>query len=94
MVGLFGLLILLRLRLRGLLVDDGLAGDTTCLTELSDRRMRWYVFLIESNSTELRRLVRVDFFTGAETQKNQLVRVFLRLHRIRTISNELTVVVE
>ncbi len=67
---LIDLLILLRLRLRGLLVEDGLAGEVTCLLELSDRRMRWYVFLIESNSTEappeLLRLGRVDFFTGAE----------------------------
>ncbi len=69
-VGLVALLMLLRLRLRDFLAEVGFAGEATCLAELSDRRMRWYVFLIESNSTEappeLRRLARVDFFTGAE----------------------------
>ncbi len=77
---MLGLRMLLRLWIRGLLVEDGFEGEATCLVELSDRRMRWYVFLIESNSTEpppeLRRLARVDFFTGAEKQMCPMFRNF------------------
>ncbi len=76
--GLFTPRLLLWLRQRGLDVvlvivevkDEGLLGVAARLSQLSDLRIRWYAFLIESSRTpeSLRRLLRADFLTGAKTR--------------------------
>ncbi len=69
---------LLWLRKRGLDVivfvaeeEEGLLGVATRRSELSDLRIRWYAFLIESSTTpeSLVRLFPEDFFTDATMKK-------------------------